>query len=69
MKAFPDTYKATDIPTLNNIAPYTLVTWPSMKDLKQHLGDVVHPMRFRCNIHVNTDSETPYQEDNWKEIK
>ncbi len=69
MKAFPDSYKATDIPTLNNIAPYTLVTWPSLNYMKKELGEVVQPMRFRCNLHINTDSGTPFQEDHWDKIR
>ncbi len=69
IEAYPENFKRTDIPTLNYHTPYTLTTWSSLNDLKNKIGDNADPRRQRCNIHINTIEDVPYQEDSWYDIR
>ena len=57
--------KDSDSPAFNYNTSYTLATWPSLADLNQKLDNPVGPEWFRSNVMIATDSDQPFQEDDW----
>lgn len=45
--------------------PVSLLSMSSVRDIETHVGYEVDPRRFRENILVETNSDRPYEEDNW----
>ena len=66
---YPENFKPTDVTRCAWTSQVTVISWPSIHDVNQHLGFNVSHKRYRTNFMVQTiDETTPYQEDNWAKI-
>lgn len=54
-----------DPPAFNYTTSYSIATWTSLHALNEKLDNKVGLEWFRSNIIIATDSDEPFQEDQW----